>query len=93
MRGKPYRVTWETPLCPEPLPQLSCLTVLVVQAISSLSEGSGNASWGVGEAHSIGEGGDSTTLPKRRSLTCVRDCSEFINESILPQGSRRLCFV
>ena len=58
---------------------------LVAQTISE-SEGSGDASWGVGEARSIGDGGDSITLLERRSLACMRDCFEFMNESIPPQG-------
>jgi hypothetical protein len=81
------------PILPRAVTQLSCSMALVAQAISSLSEGSGDASWGVGEARSIGDGGDSITLLERRSLACMRDCFEFINESILPQGSRRLCFI
>ena len=63
--------------------QLSCLMTLVATAISSLSEGSSNASWGVGEARSIDDGGDSITLLERRGLACMRDCPRFMNESIL----------
>jgi hypothetical protein len=62
---------------------LSVRAFLVVQPISSLSEMAAEALHGVGEAHSIVEGEDSTTSQERRSLTCVRDCSKFTDESIL----------
>ena len=87
--GKAIQDNLGDPMVPRAVTQLSCLTALVALTISSLSEGSGNASWGVGEARSIGEGGDSITLLERRSLACMRDCSEFMNEPILPQGSKR----
>jgi hypothetical protein len=70
--------------------QLLVLLTLVASAIS-IREGSGNALWGVGEAHSIGEGSDSITLPKRRSLACMHDYSKLKNESI-PFGGRRFSF-
>ena len=63
--------------------QLSCSMALVALTISSLSEGSGNASCGVGEARSICDGSDSITLQKRRGLACMRGCPKFMNESIL----------
>src|SRR3989304_10076660 len=72
--------------------RLSCLLTLVASTISA-SEGLGDASWGVGEAHSIGEGGDSITQPKRRSLACMRGCFELRDEAILLQRSRRLGFL
>ncbi len=56
---------------------------LVVLPISSLSEMAAEALHGVGKASSIHEGEDSTTSHERRSLTCVRDCSKFMDESIL----------
>ena len=59
-----------------------CLTAMVVSTIS-VCEGLGDASWGVGEARSIGEGGDSITLPKRRSLACMRGCFEFMRPGVL----------
>jgi len=71
--------------------RLSCLLTLAALTISA-SERSGDALWGVGEARSIGEGGDSITLLERRSLTCMCDCFGFMNESIPPQGSRRFRF-
>jgi hypothetical protein len=61
--------------------RLSCLLTLVASTISA-SEGLSDALWGVGEAHSIGEGGDSITAPKRRSLACMHDYSQLMNESI-----------
>ena len=79
------------PMMSRAVTQPTCLTVLVDSTISKC-EGLVNALWGVGEAHSIGEGGDSITLPKRRSLACMRGCFEFRNESILLQRSRRLSF-
>jgi hypothetical protein len=72
--------------------RLSCLLTLVASTISA-SEGSSDASWGAGEAHSIGEDDDNITLPERRSLACMRGCFEFRKESILLQRSRRLCFL
>jgi hypothetical protein len=87
--GKAMQGNLGDPILPRAVTQLSCSMALVAQAISSLSEGSGDASWGVGEARSIGDGGDSITLLERRSLACMRDCSEFMNEPILPQGSKR----
>jgi hypothetical protein len=70
--------------------RLLCLLILVAETIS-VSEGSGDALWGVGEAHSIVEGGDSITPLERRSLACMHDYSEFKNESI-PVGGRRFSF-
>jgi hypothetical protein len=55
---------------------------LVVLPISSMSEMVAEALRGVGEAHIIDEGGDSTTPQERRGLTCVCDCSNFMDESI-----------
>ena len=68
--------------------QLACSTVLVESTIS-MCEGLINALWGVGEAHSVGEGGECITLPKRRSLAFMRGCFELWNEFILLQRSRR----
>ena len=61
--------------------QLLVLLTLVAAAIS-FCEGSGDALWGVGEAHSIVDVGDSITPRERRSLACVHDCSGLMNESI-----------
>lgn len=79
------------PMMSRAVTQPACSMALVDSTIS-ICEGLIKASWGVGEAHSIGEGGDSITQPKRRSLACMRGCFEFMNESILLQRSRRLSF-
>jgi hypothetical protein len=90
--GKVLQGNLGDPMMSRVVTQPTCLTALVDSTISKC-EGLINASWGVGEAHSIGEGGDSITLPKRRSLACMRGCFEFMNESILPRGSRRISFI
>jgi hypothetical protein len=72
--------------------RLSCLLTLVAVTISA-SERLGDALWGVGEAHSIGDGSDSITLLERRSLACMHDCHELRNESIPFFLGRRFCFV
>jgi hypothetical protein len=64
------------------LNQQRLVLLTVVATAISVSEGSGNASWGVGWARSIGEVGDSITLAKRRSPACMYGCSLLMNESI-----------
>jgi hypothetical protein len=59
----------------------------VVLPISSKSEMVAEALHGVGEAHMIHDCEDSITSRERRSLTCVHDCSNFMDESI-PKGKR-----
>jgi hypothetical protein len=66
-----------------------CWMVLVAPPISSLSERVGEASCGVGGASTIDDVKDSTTLTKRRSPACVHDRSEFKDESILRNRSKR----
>ena len=61
---------------------------MVVLPISSLSEMAADALHGVGEAHIIHDGEDSTTSQEKRSLTCVCDCTGFTDESILLHGVR-----
>ena len=65
--GKAIRGNLGDPMMPRAVTQPACSTVRVDSTIS-ICKGLVNASWGVGEAHSIGEGGDSITQPKRRSL-------------------------
>jgi len=89
--GKAIRGNLGDPMMSRAVTQPACSTVLVDSTIS-ICEGLGDASWGVGEAHSIGEGGECITAPKRRSLACMRGCLELWNESILLQRSRRLRF-
>lgn len=61
--------------------QLLVLLTLVAKAIS-VSEGSGNALWGVGWVRSISDVGDSITPMERRNLACMHGCSLLMNESI-----------
>jgi hypothetical protein len=55
----------------------------VVLPISFVGEVAAEALHGVGEAHIIDDSEDSITSQEKRSLTCVHDCPNFMDESIL----------
>ena len=59
-----------------------CWMALVASTISSMSEGSGKAPYGVREVRSTDDGSDSITLQERRGLAWMHGCSEFVDESI-----------
>ena len=66
--GKAIQGNLGEPITSKVLNQQRLVLLTLVAAAISFCEGSGDALWGVGEAHSIGECGDSITPREKRSL-------------------------